>query len=166
MTHHTPPSTLADDLRRLTTLELSLPARLRYVGLLLAASTMTVVVSALLLTEPALPRRTSIALAVMAAIGLSWITFAAWVLTHKRILLGRHRIVAGRLAVSFSSVFVGGAVLVGYSTGSAAAFAAAALGVAMLALAVVVLARAKRAFTHLLKRREDLERQLGRSERF
>jgi hypothetical protein len=60
-----PPLSLADDLRRLTASELSWPARLGYVALLLAASTMTVIVSALLLTEPSLPLRASIALGVM-----------------------------------------------------------------------------------------------------
>ena len=77
MTTHTPPPTLAADLRRLTVLELSLPARMGYIALLLAASTMTVIVTALLLTEEGLPRRASIALAVMAVIGLSWMAFAA-----------------------------------------------------------------------------------------
>ena len=71
------------DLRRLTVLELSLPARLRYVALLLGASALTAVVSALLLTEPELPLRTTIALGVMTAIGLSWMAFAAWVLMQK-----------------------------------------------------------------------------------
>ena len=78
MTHHMPPPALAADLRRLTVLELSLPARLRYVALLLGAAAMTAIVSALLLTEPELPLRTSIAFAVMTVIGLSWMVFAAW----------------------------------------------------------------------------------------
>ena len=76
MTHHTPPAALASELRRLTVLELSRSARMGYVCLLLGASTMTAIVSALLLTEPALPRHTAIAFAVMAAIGLSWVGFA------------------------------------------------------------------------------------------
>ncbi len=63
---------------------------------------MTVVVSALLVTEPSLPLRASIALGVLAVIGASWVAFALWVLTHRRILLGRHRVVAGRMAVGFS----------------------------------------------------------------
>jgi hypothetical protein len=162
MTTHTPPPTLAADLRRLTVLELSLSARMGYTALLLSASTMTAIVSALLLTEPGLPPRTSIALAVMAAIGLSWIAFAVWVLTHTRILLGRQRIVASRLAVAFSSVFVVGALLVGYATSSPSALAAAALGALMLSVALSMLIRARRAFAQLSKRREALERQLGR----
>ena len=78
---------------------------------------MTVIVSALLLTEPSLPLRASIALGVMSLIGLSWMGFAVWVLTE-RILLGRHRIVAGRMAVGFTTVFCIGAFAVGYATAS------------------------------------------------
>ena len=65
MTHPTPPTSLADDLRQLTALELSLRSRLWYVALLLAASTMSAIVIALLVTEPALPTRTSVALGGM-----------------------------------------------------------------------------------------------------
>ena len=102
MTDHTRQAPLIDDVRRVTASELSLSARTGYVGLLLVAAAMTVVVSALLVTEPALPLRASIALGVLAAIGLSWVSFAAWVLTNRRVLFGRHRVVAGRMAVGFS----------------------------------------------------------------
>ena len=162
MTHHTPPSALVDDLRRLTASELSRPARAGYVGLLLAASTMTVIVTALLVTEPSLPRRASIALGVLALIGLSWTGFAVWVLTHKRILLGRHQVVAGRMAVGFSAVFCAGALAVGYATSSRAAAAAAAMGVVMLLIATAMLMRARRSVERLSNRRDELERQLGR----
>jgi len=120
-------------------------------------------VTALFLTEPGLPLRTSIALATMAAIGMSWVGFAVWVLTHKRILLGRQRIVASRLAVLFSSVFVVGAVVIGYATARPSALAAAGLGGLMLLVALSMWIRAKRAFAQLSKRREALEKQLGRS---
>jgi membrane associated rhomboid family serine protease len=158
----TPPSSLADDLRQLTARELSLPSRLRYVGLLLAASTMTAMVTALLLTEPALPKRTSIALGVAALIGVTWMVFAIWVLTRKRVLLGSHRIVAGRLAITFSTVFVIGAVFVGFATSSNAAFAAAAMGALMLAVAMTMLIRARRRFAELSTRRDELEGRVGR----
>ena len=161
MTSYTPPATLAAELRSLTHLELSLPARLRYVALLLAASAMTAIVTALLMTEPALPARTSAALSVMAAMGAAWIVFAAWVLTHKRILVGRQRIVAGRLAVGFSSMFTIGALAVGSVASSATAFAAAGLGAVKLAVAIVLLVRARRTFVALGKRREALERELA-----
>ena len=165
MTHPTPPATLANDLRQLTALELSLPSRLRYVALLLGASTMSAIVIALLVTEPKLPVRTSVALGVMAVIGVSWIVFAAWVLTRKRVLLGSHRIIAGRLAVVFSAVFVIGALSVGLTTSQASPFAAAAMGAVMLSVAVTMLARAKRQFVQLSKRRDELQRLLGRRDR-
>ena len=165
MTHPTPPATLANDLRQLTALELSLPSRLRYVALLLGASTMSAIVIALLVTEPKLPVRTSVALGVMAVIGVSWMVFAAWVLTRKRVLLGSHRIIAGRLAVVFSAVFVIGALSVGLTTSQASPFAAAAMGAVMLSVAVTMLARAKRQFAQLSKRRDELQRLLGRRDR-
>jgi len=165
MTHPTPPATLANDLRQLTALELSLPSRLRYVALLLGASTMSAIVIALLVTESKLPVRTSVALGVMAVIGVSWIVFAAWVLTRKRVLLGSHRIIAGRLAVVFSAVFVIGALSVGLTTSQSSPFAAAAMGAVMLSVAVTMLARAKRQFVQLSKRRDELQRLLGRRDR-
>jgi hypothetical protein len=159
------PDTLPADLRRLADAELSLPSRLGYVALLLAALTMTMVISALWLTEPQLPGRTTTAFAVMIAIGLSWTTFAVWVLTHKRILLAPHRIIAGRMAVAFSAVFALGALTVGFVYGLRGAFAAAGLGVLMTAVAVVGLVRAHQVFARLVERRETLARELGRSGR-
>ena len=161
MTHHTPPPALASELRRLTVLELSRRARAGYVCLLLGSSAMTAVVGALLLTEPSLPRRTSIALAVMVAIGLSWVGFAAWVLTRKRILLGKDRIVAGRMAVAFSGIFVLGCLVAAAMTAAAAAVAAMALGLVMLGVAAWMSIRAGRQFAHLTRRRQELERELG-----
>lgn len=162
MPHPAAPSALVDDLRQLTARELSLPSRLRYVALLLAASATTAIAMALLLTESRLPPRTSIALAAVAAIGVSWVAFAAWVLTRRRLLLGRHRIVAGRMAVAFSALFAIGAVAVGRSTANPSAFAAAAMGGVMLVIAVFLWLRARRQYAHLSKRRDELERLLGR----
>jgi hypothetical protein len=162
MTDDTRQTSLIDDLRRVTASELSLTARTGYVGLLLAAATMTVVVSALLVTEPALPLRASIALGVLAVIGLSWVSFAVWVLSNRRILFGRHRVVAGRMAVGFSVVFCVGALAVGYATSSRSAFVAAAMGSVMIAIATAMLVRARRRVEQLSKRRDELEQQLGR----
>jgi hypothetical protein len=153
-----PPSAVAEELRHLTARELSLPSRLRYVVLLLTASTMSAVVTALLLTEPALPLRTTIALAAVAVAGVSWVAFSAWVLTRKRVLLGRHRVVAGRLAVTFSGVFTIGALGVGYATSSTPPLAAAAMGLVMVSVAAALLVRAQRRVAELSKRRDELER--------
>ena len=162
MTNDTRQSALVEDLRRLTASELSLTARRGYVGLLLAAATMTVIVTALLVTEPSLPLRASIALGVLAAIGLSWVSFAVWVLSNRRILFGRHRVVAGRMAVGFSVVFCVGALAVGYATSSRSAFVAAAMGALMIVFATGMLVRARHRVAELSKRRDELEEQLGR----
>jgi hypothetical protein len=160
MRHPVPPPAVLQELRELTATELSLPSRLRYVCLLLIASTMTAIVTALLLTETALPARTSIALAVLAFIGASWVIFAAWVLTRKRVLFNSHRIVAGRLAVIFCSVFTIGALSLGFARSNAGGYAAATMGTAMLAVAIVLLVRARRRFASLSRRRAELERAL------
>lgn len=163
MTHLNPPQSVADELRRLTAQELSLPSRLRYVMLLLVAAAMTAISIALLATEPALPLRTSVSFAVLALIGASWTIFAAWVLTRKHALLGNHRVVAGRLAVLFCAVFVIGALAVGVATSRLAPFAAAGEGAVMLAVAIAQWARARRRFEALSRRREELQRELTRA---
>ena len=91
-----------------------MPSRLGYVALLLAALTMTGVVGTLWATEPSLPLRVHVAFGVMVAIGSSWVVFALWVLTHRRILLARHQIVAGRMAVTFTSALHARLARVGY----------------------------------------------------
>ncbi len=145
------------DAMRLAETELSFRSRIGYVALLLAALGMTAVVAALWMTEPALPLRTQLAFAVMTLIGLSWSAFALRVLTHRRPLLARHGIVAGRMAVTFSAVFLLGALAVGYATGERAGYAAAGLGVAMVGAAAAALAHAHRRFGRLTARRRELE---------
>jgi hypothetical protein len=161
-THPSPP--LAD-LQRLLDKELSRPSRIGYVTLLLASLTMTVVVASLWLTEPVLPTRAGVAFAVMTAIGLSWTAFAGWVLTTRRVLLGRDSVVAGRMAVTFTTTFVVGALTLGYLSGGNAPYAAATMGLGLLAGAIALLVRAHRRVTRLSARREALERELGRNPR-
>jgi hypothetical protein len=91
------------------------------------------------------------------------VTFAVWALMHRRPLLAGHAIVAGRMAVTFTSLFVIGALLVGYAGGGLAGYAAAAVGVVMVAAAVVLLQRAHRTSSRLIARRSALERELGTS---
>jgi hypothetical protein len=162
MTNHTPPSALVQELRRITDAELSRPARFGYVGLLLAASTMSSIVTALLISEPSLPLRAAVALGVLAVIGLSWVGFSSWVLMRRRILLGRHRVVAGRLAVTFSGVFSAGALVVGYTSSNRSAIAAAAMGGLMLLISTALLIRATRNVHRLSQRRVELEQRLER----
>jgi hypothetical protein len=159
------PAESAAALQRLLDAELSLPSRLGYVALLLVALTMTAVITALWATEPVLPLRAQVGFGLMIAIGLSWIIFAVWALTHRRILFARHQVVAGRMAVTFTTVFMLGTLVVGYSTGRPEAYKATAVGLVLVGLAVAVLVRAKRAFAHLVARRDALARELGRSAR-
>ena len=151
--------------RQLADAELSVPSRLGHVALLLAALGMTVVVASLWLTEPALPLRTHLAFGVMTVIGCSWSTFAIWVLTSRRVLFARQRIVAGRMAVTFAAVFTAGALAAAAATGAAAALAAAATGVVMVAVAAIILRRVHHASARLMARREALERELAGSAR-
>jgi hypothetical protein len=160
-----PPLTpdLAADLRRLTRTELSMRARVAHVLLALAASVMTIVVTSLWLTEPALPRRTSIAFALLTGLGFGWLSFSIWVLKSKHVMLARHRVVAGRLAASFSSIFLAGCVVLGLASSIRAAWSASAMGGAMLIIALVLWRRAETARARLVARRDTLERELNRS---
>jgi hypothetical protein len=164
-TNDTPPRFTrppTEAVHRLVDAELSLRSRLGYVVLLLAASMMTAVVISLWLTEPALPRRTQLGFAVMTGVGSSWILFAVWVLAHRRPLLAGHALVAGRMAVAFTSLFVIGALAVARTAAGPAPYAAAGVGLVMAGCAFALLRRAHRTSARLVERRSALERELGR----
>ena len=147
--------------RELAQGELSVKARFGYVALLLAAAGMTAVIVSLWLTEPALVARTHVAFGAMSVIGISWMALALWALMTRRVLFARDRVIAGRMAVTFTSVFAVGALAAVIATGSGAAIGALATGVVMLAAAVGVLRGAQRRFAVLNARRAELERSLG-----
>lgn len=148
------------DLAALAARELSLKARLGYVLLLLVSTGMTVALVSLLLTEPALPLRTTTAFACMSAIGLSWASFSLWMLGSRRILLAADALIAARMALVFSGVFFLGALAVIVSTGKGAAWGAAGGGVVMMVVAGMMLRRARRQHAALLARQAELQRQL------
>lgn len=137
--------------------ELSLRARLGYVALLLVAVSMTVVIASLWITEAALPPRTQWAFGVMTLIGVCWSSLAAWALGSRRPLYARDRVIAGRMAVTFTSVFVAACVAAVNLAANPAALAALGAGVVMLVLAVGMLAEARRKFAALAERRRKLE---------
>jgi hypothetical protein len=157
------PGMAPDALRQLVETELSMTARTGHVALLLVSILMTLGIVSLWVTEPALPVRTQVAFGVMTAIGVSWAVFALRVLTSRRVLYARHRIVAGRMAVTFTSVFAAGAGTLAYFTGSAGAYLALALGSVMVAVAVWLLVRARRAMARLDARRQVLQRETGKA---
>ena len=149
------------ELRRLLDSQLSLRSRIGHVALLLASAAMTVVVASLSITEPALPARTAAAFAAMTMISLAWVAFSGWVLTRRRPLFGRDRVVAGRMAVIFTSTFMAVALAIAYSSGGRAPVAAAVMGLLLVAAAVTLLVHARRNVLRLTSRREALEHELA-----
>jgi hypothetical protein len=163
MNHSSPlPSSIVTELQRLTRTELSRGARIGHVVLALVASAMTVIVVSLWLTEPALPLRTRIAFAALTGIGTGWTVFAVWVLSTRRVMLARHRQVAGRLAVLFSSVFTVVCLVLALAAETNAARPALGMSLGLLMIAAVVWRRAERAQAKLLVRRAQLEQELDR----
>jgi len=140
---------------------LSMKARVGYVFLLLAATTMVVIVVSLWVTEAHLPARTQLAFGAMTGIGASWVALAAWVLGSRRPLYAVDRVIAGRLAVTFTTVFIVGALMGLLGGGGSAAAAAVGMGVVMLGAAIAALRSARRRFAALSARRLELERALA-----
>ncbi len=153
-------TTLELELQRLTAGALSPLARYGHVALLLTATLMSVLLAALLATEPALPGRTQAALSVLLLIGIGWIGYATWVLRQRRPLLGQHRIVAARMAVGFTGVFFAGALALGASSGNATYHAAASVGASLLVLAFATLMQAHWRVAELQRQRQELQRQI------
>jgi hypothetical protein len=144
------------DVRRIAGAELSLSARIGYVALLLVSSAMTLVIASLWLTEATLPVRTQLAFGVMCVIGVSWSALSVWALRARRPLFARDRVVAGGLAVAFTSLFLVGGVAAAILANNAASYAVLGSGVAMCALAVRVLISARQRFQALSVRRAEL----------
>lgn len=138
------------DMQHLIAGELSLRSRIAYTALLLVSLGVAGAIGSLALTEPSLPQRTQIAFAMIVAIALSWVAYSIWVLTRRQVLFAGHRIIAGRMAVAFSALFVAGFAALGK-------YAAVGFGVVMLAVAVGVLVSARRRFRALMERRRALE---------
>lgn len=157
------PASLVTDLQRLSRTELSRAGRVGHVLLSLVASAMTIMIVSLWLTEPALPLRTQIAFAALTGINVAWTAFSLWVLRTKRVMLARHRQVAGRLAVVFASVFTVGCLILTFTVKAGAARPAFAMSLVLLAVAAVIWRRAELAYARLVTRRTQLETELDRS---
>lgn len=146
-----------DAIRRIADAELSPASRIAHGLLLAAALAMTLVIVSLGLTEPDLPLRTKAAFAVLAAIGAGWTGYAAWVLTHRRVLFARQRVIGGQLAVTFTSIFTLGGFAIGAGAGIPAGFVAGGFGLALIAVSLLLLARARRRLAALNDRLKQLE---------
>jgi hypothetical protein len=160
-----PDASVVAALGHLARTELSLRARLGHVLLALVASAMTIVVVSLWLTEPALPTRTRAAFALLTIIGLGWVAYSVWVLSARRVMLARQRVVAGRLGVAFTGTFTAGCVLLALTSAPDAIWPALVMSLVQLAVALVLWRRAESAHAALLARREKLERELTRGAR-
>lgn len=146
-----------DELLRLADAELSTRARIGHVALLLMSLLLTTGVVSLWLTEPALPLRAHVAFAMLSVIGLSWAAFAGHALTQRRVLYARHRVIAGRMAVTFTATYFVAALAIAWTLDVAAGYVAAGIGGLLLGIAVLLLRRSQRALSRLLERRRELE---------
>jgi hypothetical protein len=102
---------------------------------------------------------------MLTVIGLAWTIYGAWVLRARRVMLARQRVMAGRLAVTFTGAFTMACVLLAATTSVAASWPAAAMGIVLLAVAIALWRRAEGNYTALAARRDTLERELLRSAR-
>ena len=124
------------------------------------ATGVVLAVGSLWLTEPDLPPRTRIAFAALCAIGSAWVIFCFWVLTRRKVLYARERIVSARIAVAASTAFVVGSLTLGLTQQTRGGLLAAACGAVVLALALVLLRRAQQQHAAL----QDLRRRLSNEE--
>lgn len=139
----------------------SFRSRLGHLALLLVATGASVVLASLLATKKALPLRTMASFAVLLMINLSWTAYAAWVLNARRRMLLNHRVVAGWIAMAAAAVFTVGALVIGATTRTAAAYPAAGAGLIFLLIAITLLVRATLDFRALQMRRAEIEARLG-----
>lgn len=156
------PRPAAEEIRRSLASELSTRSRVLYTLLLLVDLTLAAAVGSLWLTEPSLPARTQIAFGLLLVFALTWSGFLLWTLTRRKVLLTGHRVLAGRLAVFFCSLFTFGALALGLSQPDrrATGLSAAGMGGFLLLVAIVLLIRAQRRYRELTARRRHLEREL------
>jgi len=144
-----------EDMQKQMAREQSLPARLGHTALLVVSASVSALTASLWLTEPSLPLRTHIAFGAIVAIGLAWSGFAWWVLANRRVMLANQRVIATRMALGFTALFLIGAVILRSRLGAGAVVTSAAL----FAVASINAIVAHRRFTRLLALRRSLERE-------
>ncbi|MBC6457269.1 hypothetical protein [Actinomadura sp. HBU206391] len=134
--------------------------RLRYVLLGVAGLTVAALVGSLWATEPGgLPARTHVAFAALTAAGLGWAGFAAWVLSRRGPLFARDRVIAGGLALGFSTVATGGIALIAIVRGELTMLLIAVpTGLVLVSAATALLVRARAHRAALLRRKRELQR--------
>lgn len=145
------------ELRSITERALSPRSRYLHVLLLLLSTTMGLLCISLLLTEPRLPMRAQVSFVVMSGIAVAWIVYAIWVLRNRRTLMAGQRIVAGRMAVAFSGIFLVASAGMLIVVGKPLHIVVAIMASGMLLAAIAILIRAHRHAAKLLSRRRELE---------
>jgi len=145
-TRPTTPRPPTDEMQRRLAAELSPASRLLYAALLLIALAVSGATISLLATEPDLPLRTTLALGAIAFGGLCWAGLFGWTIARRKVLLGRHRVIAGLLASVMSALVLAGAVAIAllYPPFRTAAAGAAASGAVSAIAALLLSARARR----------------------
>jgi peptidoglycan/LPS O-acetylase OafA/YrhL len=169
-THATAPSSPAPAIsvahmqRRLAT-ELSTRARVGFTALSLVAAAMGTVALSLWAGEPDLPARTQVAFGLMTAIAICLVAFALWTLTRRRVLLAQQALVAARMSVTFTGVFVAFFLLLTLTgaVGPSSAIIAVPLASVMLMAALVLLVKARRRVFRLRERCRALEQDVARA---
>ncbi|MEO3774563.1 hypothetical protein [Micromonospora sp. B9E7] len=134
---------------------LSLRRRVGYLTVALAGLTGSALISLLWATEPRLPTRTTVAFAVLVAIGLCWAVFGGWAVTRRTSLFARDRVVAGWLGLGAWLVFTVGALVITLPRHQLHPSLLAVV-LTLGAVAVVHLWTARRARAALLRRRDAL----------
>ncbi|MGW3731280.1 hypothetical protein, partial [Streptomyces sp. NPDC000851] len=138
--------------------EVSLRSRLRHVAVGLAGGCGAAMIAVLWATEPdALPTRTQAVFAGLIAIGLAWAVLASWVLSRRRPLFARDRVLSARIALAATVVTaLAGVALAAVRGSTADLVATAAGGVVFTAAAMLTLVRARRRRRELLRLRDAL----------
>ncbi|MCZ7462317.1 transmembrane transport protein [Streptomyces sp. WMMC940] len=149
-----------EQLDRALAAELSLRSRMRHVAVGLAGGGGAALIAVLWATEPdPLPARTQLAFAGLVVVGLAWAGFAGWVLSRRRPLFARDRVLGASLALGATAVTaVAGTVLAAVRGTAADVLATAVGGVVLTAAAVLVLVRARSRRRELLRLRDALRR--------
>ena len=155
------PTMTIQEAKRYLQSEASLTRRMIYAALLLLDVGMLVLLTALWSTEPTLPLRTHVAFGSMVTVAVAWSVFFGWVLLRRRPLLALDRVVAGRLALGATTLFLLGGMAIAALRGHWPGMLLVALvGGMFVAAAAVVLVRAVRTRRLLERRREELLGQL------
>lgn len=136
--------------------ELSHRSRVTHAGLLVLSLAMATSVTSLWLTEAALPRRTHAAFGMLVVVALAWAAHAAWVLTHRAVLLVPHQVRAARLAMACCLVFLIACAAAWVIYGGQAPIFSLLTSMVMCAAALFNLRRARSRHAALLRRRSEL----------